>query len=209
MHTGPIYASKCPLIVNRNARENLEVRIICLRSRIRTFITPVNNAPHLAEPSAYPTSGFLVRIVPVHGLFDYDADTAGFLQQHWHHVAVGRWADRVRGHLCRASESADLAYIRRLESRDQSRGEPESRGIMPRKRASVIMKSSCRFLRYRRAASSDSAATQCMFCRTSRHFDHLDSTGYLQAGDVLRLQPLGPPLNLKFHRCAFIETLDV
>src|ERR1017187_9577756 len=41
-------------------------------------------------------------------------------------------------------------------NRCQSRGEPESRGIMPTNRASVIVKSSCRFRRYARAASSDS-----------------------------------------------------
>ena len=48
-----------------------------------------------------------------------------------------------------------------LPSRYQSSGEPESRGITPRNRASLIMKSSCRRRRYRSAASSDSAATQC------------------------------------------------
>jgi hypothetical protein len=44
----------------------------------------------------------------------------------------------------------------------QSSGEPESRGIMLRNRASLMMKSSCRCRRYTRAASSDSAATQCI-----------------------------------------------
>jgi hypothetical protein len=44
-------------------------------------------------------------------------------------------------------------------SRCQSSGEPESRGIIPGKRASVILKSPYRRRMYRRAAPSDSAAT--------------------------------------------------
>ena len=42
----------------------------------------------------------------------------------------------------------------------QSRGDPESRGIMPRNRASITVKSPWRCRMYRRAASSDSAAIQ-------------------------------------------------
>ena len=51
----------------------------------------------------------------------------------------------LRCHWCRSGMN--------LRSRYQSRGEPESRGIMPRNRASVIMKSSCCRRRYSRAAS--------------------------------------------------------
>jgi hypothetical protein len=59
----------------------------------------------------------------------------------------------------------ELCWCRRrkigFNGRPQSSGEPESRGIMSRKRASMMTKSSHRWRMYRRAASSDSAATHC------------------------------------------------
>jgi hypothetical protein len=92
----------------------------------------VNHALQLAEGSAFPAFGF----------------------RPWIRLCTARLPGRLRWSLA--------PFGMDLRSRYQSSGEPESRGIIPRNRASVIRKSSCRRRRYRSAASSDSAATQCI-----------------------------------------------
>src|ERR1700722_12494961 len=52
--------------VNQTARENFEVKDIWLRRRFRTENLSVNGSPKLAEGSASPASGFIVRRVPIH-----------------------------------------------------------------------------------------------------------------------------------------------
>ena len=153
--------------------------------RTRKRNTLVDNDPQLAELCADLASGFPVRIVRVHGLLTTTSTPAGpaslcavcgtcrhcaYDSLVYRHSTLAALTLTVALLLKDAIASpcascdrqrGDSKHVRvDPQNRYQSRGEPESRGIIPRNRASVIVKSSCRFRRYARAASSDSAATQ-------------------------------------------------